>query len=285
MLRLVRAVLLTAIIQAGASLGDSGHSGLFPRELQGESEDVLFPVDDPLDNLTSDSNSTLEDSDSSIASEEDLEPTVSSNSSNASGEDLELNVSLEDGKVDADPIGADEGFTLPMEGLEKFYDLLALGSYYLAVFSLACGLVQVPLACFTKDGCHFVPKAVYYAFAMFFGYIYLSYLLTIPLYGLPKSECRLRHPPHLGAPDLGDDLIPKVKKIVVNTIVMIFLPYFLMCWSLMVLGLIVTIPICVLFIVLLLLCRWSACILRCVEPCLADSMKDAARAAKAECNG
>lgn len=169
-------------------------------------------MDDPWDNLTSDSNSTLEDSDSSIASEEDLEPTVSSNSSNASGEDLELNVNLED-----DPSGADEGFALPMEWLEKFYDLLALGSYYLAVFSLACGLVQVPLACFTKDGCHFVPKAVYYAFATFFGYIYLGYLLTIPLYGLPKCECRLPHPPHLGAPDLGDDLITKVKKIVVNT--------------------------------------------------------------------
>lgn len=58
-----------------------------------------------------------------------------------------------------------------------------------------------------------------------------------------------------------------------------------MCWSLMVLGLLVmTILICVLFILLLLLCRWSACILRCVEPCLADSMKIAARAAKAECN-
>ena len=289
MLRLVRAVVLIAILPAGASPDASGHSELSPRELQGEHENMLFPVDDPWDNLTSDSN-TSENSDSFNESEEDWETNVSSNSSNASQEDLELNVGS-DGEVDADPLAGlvtgIEDLGIPMEWLEKFYDVIAFGSYYLAVFSLACGLVQVPLAYFMKEGCHFVPKLVYYAFATFFGYLYLGYLITCPAYGIPDwfSDFLFPFPPHLGPPELRDDRMTRFRKTALNTIVMVFLPYLLICLSLLLLGLLVVmISISILFSLLLSLSIFSAVLLDCVQTRLDDTMWIAARAAKAACD-
>ena len=191
--------MLIAILLAGASPGASGHSELFPRELQGESENALFPVDDPLDNLTSDSNSTLEDSDSSIASEEDLEPTVSSNSSNASRGKTWSSMSVwRMEKVDADPIGADEGFVhFQWRGWRSsticngFGQLLSRSLQPRLWFGPGTlGVFYPRIARRTKCAILFRKQSTDATISSpcSLATSYLSYLLTIPLYGLARKR-------------------------------------------------------------------------------------------------